>query len=502
MDITMQLMWDLLSERDGVRKYGIMRSIPLRRPELLVEDGPTEEGHIYVAEASAIPSNMDFNRNALMVCAARDDFAFTKVRFPLFVVPGSLAEVFNLVAEIYDRYDQWDRSLQQILNADARPLSLLQASLPILGNTLYLNDNKMNFIGKIIGMDRFHLQKGDGNDQSDSVEGVLLLPHADSIKERIVKHGYDINPRLFNEFGVPMYGIDLFFGKSRVGSLCLEASMRPFRGGDPELLSHLARCVEAALSKRNSIIETQASSLREILLKLLDGGSVSEESIRSALLSSGDDSSSFRCIVVRAIDDALHVQADYLCRLIESSFGGCLAVEYRDGVVVLFDTASMVLTEKLSFNSLGEFLAPLRLCAGISKSFQDLAELEERYQEAVAALETAPSRNPGDLCFFEDNVLRYMIQHSCGAFSPSVLFPSGLLRLQEFCMNREVDYLHVLRVWLECGCNASEASRRLYLHRSTLMKRLDRIREILDNDLSDPDYLLLLQLCIRLSDLG
>ena len=94
MDITMQLIWDPLSERDGVQKYGIIRPIPLCRPELLEENGSTEDGHIYVADASAISPDRDFNRNALIVCAEEEDRAYAKVRFPLFVVPGSLPEVF------------------------------------------------------------------------------------------------------------------------------------------------------------------------------------------------------------------------------------------------------------------------------------------------------------------------------------------------------------------------------------------------------------------------
>ena len=202
----------------------------------------------------------------------------------------------------------------------------------------------------------------------------------------------------------------------------------------------------------------------------------------------------------KAIDDALNVRPDYLCRLMESSFGGCLAVEYHDCVVVLFDTASMVLTEQQSFSKLREFLAPLRLSAGISKSFQTLADFRNGYREAATALETTGSQNPGELCFFEDCVLRYMLQNACGTFTISELCPPGLLRLKEYCEKSDVDYLHVLRVWLECNCSASEASRRLYLHRSTFMKRLDRIREILDIDLYDHDNLLLLQLCIRLLD--
>ena len=499
MNITMQLIWDRLLEREGVRKYGFLRSVPLHRPELLSDNMETMSGHIYVAEASAIPDDKIFDRNALVVCAGNKESGLGfHGRYPFFVVPGSLAEVFNRIAAIYDWYDRWDRKLQQILNEDANPSSLLQVSLPVIGNTLYLNDNKLNFIGKILKADNAPTMTDVKYDPSNSVKGVLLLPYAESIRERIQKHGYDINPRLFMENGVPMYGIDLFFGKMRIGSLSMAASKRPFKDGDPELLCHLARCLETALSKKNDVLETQAISHRDLLIKLLNDVNVSEESIRRIIQSSGENTERFRCILIRTINGSGQLQSDYLCRLIESTFHGLIAVEYNGNIVVLFDSVSVVLPEQEFFSRMRDLLAPLRLNAGISRSFQNLSDFKEFYRQSAAALDTVDMPEPGSITFFEKSILQYMIKNACGEFSPVTLYPSGLLKLKEYCRTSDVDYMQVLRIWLDSGCNVSEAARRLYLHRSTFIKRMDRIREILSLDLEDPEDLLWLRLSMHL----
>ena len=52
--------------------------------------------------------------------------------------------------------------------------------------------------------------------------------------------------------------------------------------------------------------------------------------------------------------------------------------------------------------------------------------------------------------------------------------------------------------YLEENLNATQTARELYIHRSTLLYRLERIREILDSDLTDPDELLYLNFSFRL----
>lgn len=57
---------------------------------------------------------------------------------------------------------------------------------------------------------------------------------------------------------------------------------------------------------------------------------------------------------------------------------------------------------------------------------------------------------------------------------------------------QHTEYYRTLRVYLEENLNATQTARELYIHRSTLLYRLERIREILDSDLTDPDELLYL----------
>lgn len=61
-------------------------------------------------------------------------------------------------------------------------------------------------------------------------------------------------------------------------------------------------------------------------------------------------------------------------------------------------------------------------------------------------------------------------------------------------LERGSDLVKTLRVYLAAGANASEAADRLFLHRNSLLYRLERVRKLTGLDLKDPRSRLALQL--------
>lgn len=66
--------------------------------------------------------------------------------------------------------------------------------------------------------------------------------------------------------------------------------------------------------------------------------------------------------------------------------------------------------------------------------------------------------------------------------------------LAEHDRRRRGDLVRTLRVYFACGENASEAADRLWLHRNSLLYRLQRISSLTGLDLKDPEARLALQL--------
>ena len=83
-----------------------------------------------------------------------------------------------------------------------------------------------------------------------------------------------------------------------------------------------------------------------------------------------------------------------------------------------------------------------------------------------------------------------------------LLFPEGLTRLLAHDAASATSYVETLRVYLENNLSVAKTAKDLYVHRSTLMERLERIRRELGMDLDDPDVQLELRLLLRAMQIG
>ncbi|MBA3792408.1 MAG: helix-turn-helix domain-containing protein [Rubrobacter sp.] len=80
---------------------------------------------------------------------------------------------------------------------------------------------------------------------------------------------------------------------------------------------------------------------------------------------------------------------------------------------------------------------------------------------------------------------------------------AGLVRpLIEYDQQRQSDLVRTLRVYFACGSNASSAADRLFLHRNSMIYRLERIRELTGLELRDHRVALALQLGLLATEKG
>ncbi len=74
--------------------------------------------------------------------------------------------------------------------------------------------------------------------------------------------------------------------------------------------------------------------------------------------------------------------------------------------------------------------------------------------------------------------------------------------LSEYDGERRADLLRTLRVYFLSGANASETADRLFLHRNSLLYRLERIQALTGLNLKEPEARLALQLGLLAMEKG
>ncbi len=95
---------------------------------------------------------------------------------------------------------------------------------------------------------------------------------------------------------------------------------------------------------------------------------------------------------------------------------------------------------------------------------------------------------------FDDYLLEYLLKKGREEIPPQLLCSEKLLLLKKYDDNNKTDLYHTAKVYLELERNVLQTAKELYIHRSTLFYRLERIRKIAGIDFEDSRERLTLRL--------
>ncbi len=145
----------------------------------------------------------------------------------------------------------------------------------------------------------------------------------------------------------------------------------------------------------------------------------------------------------------------------------------------------------------------VEVTVGVGGVREELAALRDSYREALLAVEVArrvPDLNGGSPLAWGDLGPYRTLTSMLDGRDPLELIPPSLADLLE---ERDgIGLVETLETYLESGCDAKAASSRLFVHRSSLYKRLQRIERLTGCDLHRGDDRLELHMGLRLWRLG
>lgn len=143
----------------------------------------------------------------------------------------------------------------------------------------------------------------------------------------------------------------------------------------------------------------------------------------------------------------------------------------------------------------------LCICEGLSS--QSLMELRALYMQTVSILDWIQQQNlPGHLFHVKDHYLDYVIQtflrhtEEDGARYDQILYTPEFLKLRASDENLGTDYCIILQKYYENDMNLSQTAKALYMHRNTLLRKVNQIEELIGKPLSTPDLSMALRMCL------
>lgn len=125
--------------------------------------------------------------------------------------------------------------------------------------------------------------------------------------------------------------------------------------------------------------------------------------------------------------------------------------------------------------------------------------LRRQYVQAKTALDVGSRKKPYVWIHHFNNIaLPYILEQCTRRLPASMICYENLLKLQALDQKQNSEYVLTLKIYLEQNLNATQTANELFIHRSTFLYRLEKIKSILDSNLDDPDEIFYLNLSLRL----
>ena len=426
---------------------------------------------------------LDADGNGNVLCTSGKD---------LMVVRGSDVDaVFNDILDCFEHYNDLDARLRDLVAEGADVSSLLDEAGKSLGRYYIITD--ATYYVQASGGDA---DAAAGNDALwESLDnGSMPLPAVMHVNRQ---QGIRTRGRETYVLDIPLISsvvavTNLFSGNDHVGWLVSASPCDACGRGELHLQDALAPIVVQCLlaNAEDDLRMDHAAALSD----LLDSGPEGRELANKRLATLGwsrDDPK--RIYAVRQFDPSKnpdHVVGRFLERIDPT-----LVVAGRDGGMYLF--ANMLLVDETQLEeAMAPVLAACGCAAGRSLRFVDVGDAPVCARAAeVAAEKAGPSRL---VVNFDDVKLDYALSIVASGAAADIRH-DAVRRLADYDREHDAQLIETLRSYLRNACAATATANELFVHRSTLLYRLERIEEVGQVDLSDPDVRFHLDLSLRLS---
>lgn len=179
------------------------------------------------------------------------------------------------------------------------------------------------------------------------------------------------------------------------------------------------------------------------------------------------------------------IRRDIECCLLNERVN-CICVMRKSSFVIIMEmndlTKRAALDQLITIATrLRTLHAELQIRVGFSRICSKVEDYARGFKEARSALELQP-RDEMVVSYEESGILPRLI--SCADQETlRAMYEETVGRLM--LADRENNLLGTLEVYLEHNCNAMQTAQTLYIHRNSLINRIDKIEELLDVNLDD-----------------
>ena len=442
----------------------------------------------------------DINRNEVEVAVSScDDSDFGNIPYIQVALENleEIAEFMNDMQELFDTADGWERKIHDLMLEHAGMERLLQVTSEFLQNPLTVIGLDFTFVAEA-GSKYLPPRARLYTDEGLNVEYVNALLQNETYREMADTHETVMFPAYIS--GCRSMNRNLFVDEKATHRLILTECRVEITQGVICVLDILSEKLEFLLTHEEEETDPDRD-IEQIFVRVLSDRTADYMQISRELSELGwGGNHEYMCLILQITYlNQQNLSTKAISRYIKKKLGDSVSFLYQDEIVVFFDLTRLGMNQEEVAGKLVYFIRDTYLKAGYSRVMTGHMNLRRQYVQAKTALDVGSRKKPYLwIHYFSQVAMTYILEQATKRLPGTMICHEGLLELKKHDEENQTQYMETLRVYLEQHLSATQAARELFIHRSTFLYRLDRIREILQSDLDDPEEIFYLELSFRL----
>lgn len=505
--LNMQIICDeLLHQYKTVSFYSRMDSPVLEDVRLFRETHPLQHKYLYLLQADVLPniSAAAFCGMHLMIVGAVEPSQLpTNCTILVVEDAANPAELFTLIQDIFEKYHTWNQKLFQALNSPTPLDDMLNASLPVFQNPIFIHDPNFYILSCP------HVAEGMSVWETEPSTGMSIAPlsliHDFRADVEYLETLQTRTPSLFsaNLRGYPILYYNLWNQDSYIGRICVDELETALLPGQYLALQYLGDLIVTSILSTKLLRFRMDNDLIQFFTSFLDGNPQDQFRITNCLTLLNWNRYD-RYLVLRLENVQLDVQmrsAAATLGYIDNQIPDGFSFFYQNGITVIVNVSRSDMKISDILRSFAFLLREGLMKMGSSSELPDFMLLPQGFFQAKTVLDLGRNSQSMNWYYrFDDYIPEYLLKKGSEFLTPELMCSSKLLTLRKYDETSHTDLYHTLKVFLELERNALQTAKALFIHRSTLFYRLERIQKIADVNLDDPRERLVLRISFFILD--
>ena len=394
-------------------------------------------------------------------------------------------QVFNTISEIFNFFDQWENILRNELEkqVDFDIKEIIKAGTALFQNDISVTDHTLQVIlrGKAETDQTGHTQISVIDEPSS-----IGLEYTERIKnvchlERNITVPYISS---IENSSIHSYCYYLYPQGHFTGCVSITELLHPFRDSDFFLADFYFAYFQKAFEKYlQSFHSTERISVT-VIQKLLDHVPMTAEEKNTIALKKEEK---YICFKLQERKHTHFMPIDYMHALLCAFFPDQIFTVIRHNQIIGLMKISPSASSPDFLSLFQDLLEKMNYTAGLSNFFTDLSLIRTFFLQADYVIHHfSHNKNTDTLQYFENTILSYILSKCVSDMPIEALTDSSLKRVIEYDRKRHTEYLYTLEIYLKNETSITRTSEELFIHRSSLIKRINKLKKLLQKDLEDP----------------